>query len=113
MAHELALERLLGTRVRDADGRLAGRIEEVHARRRGGELLVTEWVLGTAGIVERLSLGPVLRALIGRRLYPQAARHTLGWEELDLSEPAQPRFRGRLAELERRVRGRARPGPPG
>jgi hypothetical protein len=33
----------------------------------------------------------------------------VGWEELDFSEPARPRFRGRVAELERRMRGRARP----
>jgi hypothetical protein len=109
MAREVALERLLGTRVRDADGRHAGRLEEVHARRRGGELLVSEWVLGTAGFIERLSLGPLLRALLGRRLYPEAARYTLGWDELDLTDPERPRFRGRVEDLERRVRGRGRP----
>src|SRR5690349_11556151 len=108
MARELALERLLSRRVRDADGRDAGRIEEVHARRRGGEVVVSEWVLGTAGLIERLSLGPVLRALLGTRLYPESARYTLAWDELDLSDPERPRFRGRVGELERRVRGRGR-----
>ena len=108
MAREVALERLLGRRVCDADGRHAGRVEEVHARRRGGELLVAEYVLGTAGLIERLSLGPVLRALLGARLYPQSARYTIGWDELDLSDPDRPRLRGRVGELERRMRGRGR-----
>src|ERR1043166_795889 len=104
MAREIALERLLGRKVRDADGRHAGRVEEVHAGRRGGELVVTEYVLGTAGLIERLSLGPVLRALAGTRLYPESTRYTIGWDELDLSEPERPRLRGRVAELERRLR---------
>lgn len=108
MAREVPLERLLGRKVRDADGRSAGRVEEVHARRRSGELVVTEYVLGTAGLIERLSLGPVLRALLGTRLYPESARYTIGWDELDLSDPEWPRLRGRMAELERRVRGRGR-----
>jgi len=106
MAREVALERLLGRQVRDADGRHAGRVEEVHARRRGGELLVTAYVLGTAGLIERLSLGPVLRALLGTRLYPESARYTIGWDDLDLADPERPRLRGRVAELERRLRGR-------
>ena len=109
MASELRLERLLGTRVLDAGGRAAGRVEEVHARRRGGELVVTELVLGTAGLVERLSLGPMLRALVGRRLYPEAARYTVDWDKIDLADPARPRLRVRLEDLRRRRPGRRRP----
>ena len=108
MAKEVAFESLLGTKVRDADGRPAGRVEEVHVKRSGGELLVTEYVLGTAGLVERLALGPVLRALLGSRIYQEAARYTVGWEELDLSEPARPRLTCRVAELEQRTRARRR-----
>lgn len=108
MPRELSFERLLGTKVLDADGRRAGRIEEAHARRRGGEVVVTEYVLGAAGLIERLALSPVLRALLGTRLYPESARYTIGWEELDLSDPERPRLRSRVAELERRVSGRAR-----
>jgi len=110
MAREVAFERLLGRLVHDADGRRAGRVEEVHARQRSGELVVDEYVLGTAGLIERLSLGPVLRALLGARLYPHSARYTIGWDELDLSDPERPRLRGRIGELEQRVRGRGRPG---
>jgi len=109
VATEIPFERLLGREVRDVDGRRAGRLEEVHARRRGGELLVTEYVLGTAGFVERLSLGPVLRALLGSRFYPEAARYTIDWDELDLADPERPRLKGRVAELERRRRVRPRP----
>jgi hypothetical protein len=108
VAIEVAFERLLGRQVRDLDGRPAGRVEEVHARRRGGEVLVSEYVLGTSGLVERLSLGPVLRALLGSRLYPTAARYTIGWDELDVSDPERPRLKGRVAELERRRPERAK-----
>jgi sporulation protein YlmC with PRC-barrel domain len=108
MAHEVALERLLSTKVYDADGRHAGRVEEVHAKRRGGELLVTEYVLGSAGLIERLSLAAVLRALIGKRLYPEAERYTVSWDELDLTDPERPRLTCRVADLDARLRGRRR-----
>jgi len=109
MAVELRVEGLLGARVRDAAGRPVGRVEELHARRRGGELIVTEVVLGTAGLTERLSLGPVLRVLVGSRLLPDPARYTVAWDALDLADPAHPRLRGRLEDLEGRVRRRRRP----
>jgi hypothetical protein len=105
---EIALERLLGTMVRDAAGRAAGRVEEVHARRRGGEVLVTEYVLGAAGLIDRLALGPLLRALLGVRFYPETTRYTVGWEDLDLSDPARPRLRRPVADLDRRSAPRGR-----
>jgi PRC-barrel domain len=88
---EIPLERLLGRRVVDADGRALGRIEEVHAERRDGELVVLEWVLGTGGLVERLGLLPMARALFG---WPAPrAPEVLDWTELDLSDLDKPRRR--------------------
>jgi hypothetical protein len=105
---EIRLERLLGTRVLDPDGRHVGRIEEVHAHRRDGEVVVTEYVLGAAGLVERLSLGPILKGIVGRS-YPVPDRYTVAHADLDLSDPTRPRLRRRLDELERRVQeGRPR-----
>ena len=109
MAVEVRVERLLGVRVVDPDGRRLGRIEELHARRRGDALVVSEVVLDTAGMVERLALGPVLRALLGSRLYPDATRYTVEWDELDLKDPARPQLRVRLEALRGRERGRRRP----
>jgi hypothetical protein len=88
---EIPLERLLGRRVVDADGRSLGRIQEAHAERRNGEVVVLEWVLGAGGLLERLGLLPAARAQFG---WPAArAPQVLGWAELDLSDPARPRRR--------------------
>jgi hypothetical protein len=97
---EIAVERLLGTKVQDVDGHHVGRVEEVHAQPDDGQLRVTEYVLGTAGLIERLSLGPILRALLGPRFYPEAARYTIGWADLDLTDPERPRLKRRIGDLE-------------
>jgi hypothetical protein len=100
---EIRLERLLSTRVVDPDGRYVGRIEEVHARQAGGEVIVTEFVLGAAGFVERLALGPILLGILGR-FYRGPERYRVAREDVDLDDPERPRLRRRLEDLERNVR---------
>jgi hypothetical protein len=70
--------------------------------------VVTEYVLGAAGWIERLSLGPLLRALIGGRLYRQVDRYRVAWEDLDLAHPDAPRLRRRREDLERTPAGERR-----
>jgi hypothetical protein len=88
---ELPLHRLLGRKVLDADGRSIGRIEEIHVEKRSGELVVTEWVLGAGGLLERLGLVAMARVLLGWP--PVRAPEVLGWAELDLTDPERPRRR--------------------
>jgi hypothetical protein len=88
---ELPLHRLLGRPVLDADGRSIGRIEEIHAEPRNGELVVTEWVLGAGGLLERLGLVAMARVLLGWP--PVRAPEVLDWAELDLADPERPRRR--------------------
>ena len=61
-----------------------------------------EYVLGAAGLVERLAAGALVRSLLGL-LAPEPARHTVPWEGLDLGDPERPRLRRTLAELRRRA----------
>ena len=88
---ELPLHQLLGRKVLDADGRSIGRIEEIHAESRNGELVVTEWVLGARGVLERLGVVAMARVLLGWP--PVGAPEVLGWAELDLADPERPRRR--------------------
>jgi hypothetical protein len=92
---------LLGRKVLDADGQAAGRIEEVHARRAEDALVVEEYVLGAAGLIERFALGPLVRGLLGKRLFRERERHTVPWSDMDLSDPERPRLRRRRADIER------------
>src|SRR5689334_10229424 len=85
--HRVHLEQLLGREVHDSAGVRAGRIEEVHAERSGNRCQVTEYVLGEAGLVERLSIPTLSTALLHflgarkRRASPRAIR--VPWRQMD------------------------------
>lgn len=96
---EVRVERLAGRRVRDAAGRVVGRIEEMHCEvvlhEHGRDYVVTTFRVGAFGWLDVLA-GSVLSrellkkigGLIGYR------QHDLPWEKIDLVEPERPRVRG-------------------
>jgi hypothetical protein len=90
---ELRLERLLGRQLLGRDGRPAGRVEEFRAEMRGGAWVITELVIGSAGLVERLGVGAKL--LFGRPRGGCVAR----WDQVDVSDPDRPRLTCPLEEL--------------
>lgn len=101
MVTEVHLELLLGRRVIDVDGYACGRLEEVVAEERGGECVVSEYLVGRAALVERLSAGHVGRSILSL-LGAKGAHsgHRVPWDKLDLSDPERPRLLCRLDELE-------------
>lgn len=96
------VERLIGTRVRDPEGRPVGRIEEIKAEVcDGGECRVTEFQLGSRALWKRLditSFALAILAVFGADKYP--ATHRVPWDQMDLSDPARPRLRCRAEELQ-------------
>ena len=98
---EMRVESLLGHRLRGADGKSLGRIEEIVAEIRGTDWIVVEVHLGPGALLERLteltSLVPLF-APLQRRL---GARHRVKWEQLDLTDPSHPRATVRRDDLER------------
>ena len=90
-APKVRLERLLGRRVLDRDGRVAGRLEEVRAHREGDACVIDEYHLGAAALLERLS---------ARVLFRRHARK-VPWDKLDLSNPDRPRLLCSADDLER------------
>lgn len=98
MNHSIRLDRLVGRTVHGPDGQRVGRLEEVRAVATGREWTVTGYVIGAAGLVDRLGLG--LRLLVGR-----AARHgyLARWDQLDVSHPERPQLRCPVEQLERIV----------
>ena len=89
---EVRLEDLLGRPVHDAEGRKIGRLQEVRAEREGDGLAVVEFLVGTAGWLERLSLGALGLARFRGYVVP--------WQRMDLSVPGKPRCTCRAEELE-------------
>jgi hypothetical protein len=83
---EARVERLLGREVRAANNRRVGRIEEFRAEVRDGECQIHEFVIGLAGLYERLGLG--VKMIVGKRGSGYVAR----WDQMDLSDPDHPRL---------------------
>jgi sporulation protein YlmC with PRC-barrel domain len=91
---ELTLESLLGREVRAANNHAIGRLEEFRAVQRGRECVVTAYIIGTAGLQQRLGLG--VRRVFGLK----AAGHVARWDQLDLTDHKRPRLTCPFSELE-------------
>jgi hypothetical protein len=93
--HEVRLERLLGRQVLAANNHALGRLEEVRVEQLGNRYVVTEYVIGALGLVERLGLG--VKLLFGGRGSGYVAR----WNQLDISDAEHPRITCPIDELRR------------
>jgi hypothetical protein len=91
--HDLRLERLLGRPVLAVNRQRIGRLEEVRAEKRGSGCVVTEYVIGVAGLLERLGLG--IKLLFGRR----RTGYVAAWDQIDLTDPDHPRLTCPVEEL--------------
>jgi hypothetical protein len=96
MNTDLRLDRLLGRPIYTADGSKLGRLEEFRAMRRDDAWVINEYVIGAAGLVERLGLGARL-IVGGTRQLGYIAR----WDQVDLSNRRGPTLRCPVNELER------------
>lgn len=90
---EVRLDRLLGRRVLAPNNQPIGRLEEFRVEKRGSGLVITEYVIGAAGLAERM--GVTIKLLFGRR----AGGYTARWDQLDISDPARPRLTCPASEL--------------
>lgn len=90
----VALDRLIGRPVIDRAGRSFGRIQEVRVKMRGSEWIVTHYLIGVAGLLERLGLG--LKLIVGLRLSGYVVRA----EQIDLSDPRHGRLTCARDELQ-------------
>jgi hypothetical protein len=92
--NERHLELLLGRRVHAQDGRVIGRIEEFHAEREDDYYVVTEYHVGPAALVERLSVRHFGFTLPGR-----VHGYRVRWDQLDLDDPDHPRLTCPVEEI--------------
>lgn len=79
------VDELIGRVVKDAEGNAVGRIFEVRAEETNGELVIVEYHLGTAAMLERAGL-TLLRVVGIDRLEPKK----IPWDRLDISDPRHP-----------------------
>src|SRR3954468_24480717 len=96
MSTTLRLDRLLGREVFTANNRRLGRLEEFRAELRGSDWVVTEYIIGGAGLIERLGLGVRLILNIER-----AGGYIARWDQLDFANPLKPRLTCQVNDLRR------------
>lgn len=98
MTTSVHVQLLLGRRVYDTNGKVAGRIFEILAERRGAFCFVEGYVLGTAGLLSRLGISSL-------RLFGLRSRREpviVPWRLMDLSDPGRPLLRGPIEEISQR-----------
>jgi hypothetical protein len=88
-------ELLLGRKVRDSEGRKAGRILAATVEVQGEDCVVREYHLGAAALLTRLGFSAGLIA--GLPVHSEPIR--VPWEKMDLRDPRNPRLTCPLAEL--------------
>jgi hypothetical protein len=91
--HEVRVCRLIGRPVLARNNKSIGRLEEFRCELRGGSCVATEFVIGPAGLLERLGLGA--RLLFGLRHSGLVAK----WDQIDLSDSDHPRLTAATSEL--------------
>jgi hypothetical protein len=96
MSADLRLDRLLGREVLTANNRSLGRLEEFRAERRGSGWVITEYVIGRAGLFERLGLAA--RLVVG---VAAGGGFVARWDQLDVGNPDRPRLVCPVEELRR------------
>jgi sporulation protein YlmC with PRC-barrel domain len=95
---EVHVERLLGRRVRDAEGKKIGRLEEFRVEVIDGEACITEFHIGGGAVVERIAAFAAQLPFI--TLLPFARyEYRLSWRDVDLSDQRRPMVRLRRGEL--------------
>lgn len=96
---EVHLELLLGKRVFALNGRPLGRLEEVRAELNNrGDCFVAEFLIGSYGLLERLSIWRIGRAIL-RTVRVRRQGYRVRWEQLDLSDPSRPQLKCEVEEL--------------
>ena len=98
---EVHVEQLLGFRVRDPDGCVVGRLEEFRVEVVDGEAVITEFHIGSAAVLERIT-GFASQLPLLRHLPFKFTEYRVRWQDMDLSDPDNPRIRvrrGALAKL--------------
>jgi len=87
-----------GAMVHDLAGRRVGRIRDMKAEEREGELVVVEYLLGPAALIQRW--GVSLLRLVGLGAAGEPVR--IPWDRMDISDPERVTYLGHVEELQGR-----------
>jgi hypothetical protein len=97
--------------VVDPEGRTAGHIQEIVARRGQGAPTVVEYRLGVYAIVERLGGRAPIRWVLRWLSLARPTIYRVPWQDLELSDPERPRLRCARGDLREEAPRRSRAHP--
>ena len=95
-AREVKVEHLIGRIVRDAAGHRVGRLCEIVAKKDGDEFVVSGYIVGPVAWIHRFAVTG-----LGLRMRSLGQVYRVEWDQMDLSDPGQPRTTCARDELSR------------
>lgn len=88
---EVHLREMLGVKVTDSEGRHIGRLEEIEVDRGKEFCRVNSYIVEHRGLLDRVSSW-ALTASIQAKLEKRGARpYRVAWDQMDLTDPQNPR----------------------
>ena len=99
MKRLLHLELLLGKKVLTLNGQSVGRLEEIRAETKRGYFYVSEFLVGSYAVLERLAAWRIGRAVLRVLGAKRHEGYRIRWDQLDLSDPHHPRLLCNVDEL--------------
>ena len=92
-------ELLLGEKVFAANGSPIGRLEEIRTEINKGHCFVSEFLVGSYAVLERLAAWRIGRALLRVFGAKRKEGYRIRWDQLDLSDPRHLRLLCDVEEL--------------
>ena len=97
--HQLHVELMLGKKVFAMNGVSIGRLEEIRTEVNRGHYYVTEFLVGSYAVLERLAawrIGRTVLRVVGAK---RKEGYRIRWEQLDLSDPRRLKLMCGVDEL--------------
>jgi len=97
--HQLHVELMLGEKVFAVNGVSIGRLEEIRTEGYRGHYYVTEFLVGSYAVLERLAawrIGRTVLRVVGAK---RKEGYRIRWEQLDLSDPRRLKLMCGVDEL--------------
>ena len=96
---QLHVELLLGEKVFAMNGVSIGRLEEIRTEVKRGQFYVTEFLVGSYAVLERLAAWRIGRAVLRVVGAQRKEGYRIRWDQLDLSDPQRLRLVCEMDEL--------------
>ena len=92
MRHEVHVELLLGEKVLAMNGQPIGRLEDIRTEVNRGHYFVSEFLVGSYAMLERLAAWRIGRAVLRVLGAKKKQGYRVRWDQLDLTDPERLRL---------------------